>query len=461
MTGIQLFESLQYLDDTLLNEEAPRQPAVTKWRLPCAVAACLVLAVLVAALVHVPRTGADRDPVPPHMDPATIGPTQGAGGEADRTQPQPGGVPGPEAADSAPKPTVFAWNELDVTARSPEVDLAAGVIQVSEPLTAAQTASCAPEIREAWMEDFDGFAAYYLHDGTGGLAFIEMTVRNAEWGGTYTVRLRDAEAPETPDCIVRPQPETDRVGSLNGQEYRAYRVTYSHGEGDPALSPPEPWTEMTVVFEKENVVYSLMTDAPESEAERAAMDLQNLLLCYVGTHGTPDLDAFRYGDYLLRDETQTLDEALADPDFGAYLPADGPDGFAFDFARRYQFEEVANYLMVFWMRGGAHLQWIVRPVTEEALSRVVAPEERERYDLSLYPVPWSAYAAQENRTTVENPVFRIGELTPELVGTRVHAGDEGLDMFRFCVLYESGVLVEVSAKGVSADWVYEALKRLG
>ena len=312
MTGMQLFESFQYLDDALLTEPASRPAARPKRWLPWAVAACLVLAVGAAALLYKPAPILRSTPAPGVVSPE---PASGSG-ESERPV-QPGGVPGPEAADSAPKPTVFAWNELDVTARSPEADLAAGVIQVSEPLTAAQTASCAPEIREAWMEDFDGFAAYYLHDGTGGLAFIEMTVRNAEWGGTYTVRLRDAEAPETPDCIVRPQPETDRVGSLNGQEYRAYRVTYSHGEGDPALSPPEPWTEMTVVFEKENVVYSLMTDAPESEAERAAMDLQNLLLCYVGTHGTPDLDAFRYGDYLLRDETQTLDEALADPDFGA------------------------------------------------------------------------------------------------------------------------------------------------
>ena len=60
---------------------------------------------------------------------------------------------------------------------------------------------------------------------------------------------------------------------------------------------------------------------------------------------------------------------------------------------------------------------------------------------------------------MENPVFRIGELTPELISARVHDGDEGMTMFRFGVLYDSGVLVEVNAKGVSAEWVYEIFTR--
>ena len=62
---------------------------------------------------------------------------------------------------------------------------------------------------------------------------------------------------------------------------------------------------------------------------------------------------------------------------------------------------------------------------------------------------------------MENPVFRIGELTREAVEARAHTGDEGVAILRFCVLYDSGVLISVSAKGVDPDWVYDALTGLG
>ena len=91
------------------------------------------------------------------------------------------------------------------------------------------------------------------------------------------------------------------------------------------------------------------------------------------------------------------------------------------------------------------------------MMRVVDPEKPETYDWNRYGVPWTAYAAQENWLTIEAPVFRIEDLTPERIAARVHAGDEGLSMCRFGVLYGSGVLVEINAKDVSADWIYGVL----
>ena len=458
MTSLQLFESLQYLDDALLEESSARRRAPVKRWLPLAAAACLALAVGAGALLYRPA------PVMKGTTEPGAAPPQQVAGAAETARPvQPVGVPGPGAApDAAPAPDVLAWNELsEADAAAGSGGDVAGVMQVAEPLTAAQLAACAPEIREEWMQDFTGCAAYYLKDGAGGLAQIELKVRNAGSGRTYTVRLRDVSAPEALDCIVRPQPETDRASAINGLEYCAYRLNYYHGEGDPTVYPPEAWTEYWVIFEKENVVYTLLADAPAAQSKQAECDLRDLLLCYAGTHGVPDLSSFHCGEYLYRDDDLTLAEALADPDFGAYLPAEGPEGFAFDFSRRYQFEEAVNYLMAFWTQGRADLQWLVQPVTEEARARVVAAEEPERYDWNRYPVPWSAYAAPENWATVENPVFRIGELTMELVSARAHPGDEGMIMFRFGVLYDSGVLVEVNAKGVSPEWVYEALTRLG
>ena len=50
------------------------------------------------------------------------------------------------------------------------------------------------------------------------------------------------------------------------------------------------WTELTAVFEKENVACTLHTAAPRSAEEAAAMDLADLLLAYAGTHSAPELN---------------------------------------------------------------------------------------------------------------------------------------------------------------------------
>ena len=54
----------------------------------------------------------------------------------------------------------------------------------------------------------------------------------------------------------------------------------------------------------------------------------------------------------------------------------------------------------------------------------------------------------------------IGDLTPELVNARIHFGDEDVPMSHFSVLYDSGVTVRGIAKGVTAEWLYEALTQI-
>ena len=467
MTGEQLFESLQYLDDTLV-EEALAGNGRRVWLRWGAAAAAFVL--VTGAVLALPRLRSGGEVPAPAAGSGEVYWTELPRIADETARPiQPGGVPGPDAvpvgvpgveaeSGSEATPPVLAWNDVSGAAETIGADVA-GVMQVAEPLTGAQTAACAPEIRLEWMEDFTGFAAYYLKDGAGGLAYIELSVPSPARNGKCTIRIRDVNAPAYVGCIMQPQPE-EKVGSINGQDYRAYRIRYFHGEGDPKSSPPEDWTELTVRFVKENVEYTLCTDAPASQTLQAETELRDLLLAYAGTHNVPDLSAFRFGEYLYRDDDLALDAALSDPDFGAYLPAEGPESLDFDFARRYQFEEVSNYLMAYWTQGRAYLQWLIQPVTEEARSRIVTAAEPERYDLSLYPVPWSRSVPPEERETMNDPVFRAGELTQALVDARVQPGDEGMPMCRFGVLCDSGVLVEVSAKGVPPEWIYEALTQI-
>lgn len=64
------------------------------------------------------------------------------------------------------------------------------------------------------------------------------------------------------------------------------------------------------------------------------------------------------------------------------------------------------------------------------------------------------------RDIVENPVFRIDELTLEVVQRRAYeiddSGDEPGIRLHFGVLY-GDVTVEINAKGLSAERVYEIL----
>lgn len=452
MTGKQMFDSMQYLEDELLEEGTRRRVRTRRSLYVCAAAACAAL--VLGAVLLVP--GRTVDPSVPDG-----APVMEASGEiaftAPTAPPQRGGVPDETEPEPA-KPAALAWNDRDPAA---DTQADASWVLVSEPLTAEQLADCRPEILREWMVDaVSGYAAYHLANGAGGLAYVELTFSSSGWPGTLTVRIRDKDAAQLPSCGMEWW-ETDKVDSLNGQEYRAYRLRYLHGEGDPERNPPEAWTDLRVVFEKENLEYTLLTSAAGTWEEQAGMDLAELLLCYAGTHAVPDLSEFHCGEHLLRDEELTWDEALADPDFGAYVPAQGPEGMALDFTRRYQFDTVENILTLYWENDGSYLLWHIKPVSWESERRRVTAAEIERYDLRLYAAPWTEHADQADWMTLDRPVFSIGELSEDLVNARTYVDYDGLPGMRFSVEYETGVLVELNAKGVAPAWIYETLTTIG
>ena len=63
--------------------------------------------------------------------------------------------------------------------------------------------------------------------------------------------------------------------------------------------------------------------------------------------------------------------------------------------------------------------------------------------------------------TLDRPVFSIGELSEDLVNARTYVDYDGLPGMRFSVEYETGVLVELNAKGVAPAWIYETLTTIG
>lgn len=163
-------------------------------------------------------------------------------------------------------------------------------------------------------------------------------------------------------------------------------------------------------------------------------------------------------------EKLTLQEALNVETIGAYLPAEGPEGFAAE-SVSYSRREGGGSLYAVWCRPGAYdeVDWRVSLYTEANAGRVTAAADTRNYDLSLYPVPRAESVPEELREIVDRPIFSIEELTREVVDRRVwyagDSGDTGGARVNFGVLYGE-VLVEVNAKGVSPEWLYEQLSAL-
>ena len=166
------------------------------------------------------------------------------------------------------------------------------------------------------------------------------------------------------------------------------------------------------------------------------------------------------------DTVLTYPQARESRPFGPYLPAELPDGFGEEEIHLYRGREETTLFAV-WTKGEGsfdELDWRVREYRDADAGRVVAVEDRPRYDLGLYTLPLADSVPEELFQTVDRPIFRWEELTQEAVERRVMSlpGDgEGITTrINLGVLYD-GILVEVTAKGVTPQWLYRQLAGIG
>lgn len=162
-------------------------------------------------------------------------------------------------------------------------------------------------------------------------------------------------------------------------------------------------------------------------------------------------------------ETLTLQEGLATEILGAYLLAEAPRGFAASVKRSRGAE--GDTLFAYWTKSGAYdyIEWKVSLYSEADAGRVTAAADTRNYDMSLYPIPLSESVPEELRQIVDHPIFSAEELTQDVVNRRAYyindSGDTSGPRMNLGVLYGE-VLVEVTAKGVSTEWLYERLSDL-
>ncbi|MCI8350885.1 MAG: hypothetical protein HFJ86_06925 [Oscillospiraceae bacterium] len=183
-----------------------------------------------------------------------------------------------------------------------------------------------------------------------------------------------------------------------------------------------------------------------------------------GAEEVPDEDeARKKGSPAAEERVLTLEIARGLEPFGQYLPQTGPEGFREESVRRYR-DENSDFLSVLWTKEWSpeELSWRVERYDEAMAGRVTAVEDRENYDMGVYFLPLTDSVPEELWEIVDHPIFRAEELTLEAVQSRVIPGTEGDDGARMSFGVKYGdMVVEVNAKGISAEWVYERLVEVG
>ncbi len=353
--------------------------------------------------------------------------------------PSPTATPAPSATPEAIDPLILNRAEAQLSA----------LIRIPGHFWYALT----DEQRDVVLPGFDfPIAATAHYSGEGELHHITAyevdTNGQAATFGEYHTRTEIVLAPGEiiDDIVYNYQPEMSDVCG----------ITILAGVLD---HDPDDGTAFYVAsFKMDGIAYSVKLNDSEA-GDRGKTRLTEIAGAIV-RHGAPDLRIL--GDPViprLRDETLTLEEAYADPDFGAFIPREPPAGYTLESARRFLNQE-SDSLQVSWSLGYDYLTWSASVPTQYELDNIVGPEEREQYDLALYPIPHADTVPEELRQVVDNPVFRSEELTPEMIRARAYQladkGDTPGWRMHFGVLY-GDVIVQVSAKGLSPDRVYAML----
>lgn len=165
----------------------------------------------------------------------------------------------------------------------------------------------------------------------------------------------------------------------------------------------------------------------------------------------------------LRDEKLTENEAYKDTDFGVYLPK-VPNGYQFNGATRF-INQDSNYLFASWSEGYDDIDITISKLKEQDKVRIISVQDTDLYDMSLYPIPWADSMPSDTREIIENPIFKIEDLTVDILKMRGYFRGEANDPsgnsvnMRFSVLYQD-ILIELSTEGVNPEYLFDELSQI-
>ena len=408
------------------------------WHKWAAAAACFCL--FLGAAVVTPRFLPEATTVPPvHQE--TPVPDETVRGDSVPKPPvetTPAQPDEPEPAVEDRVPWTIYFNEAS-SVLSAERQMIKGYF--TEALSHAELAALKPAA-ELTCSGYAGF------DQNGNLLDVILTVSASKVENPVTVAITDYYFGP---CYVLPGDEV--ISVCEKVEYRAYQ--YELG-GTITLAAD------TIIGD---LYYHFSVDTAKERLEQAKTDFQYVLECFADyKEGKPDLSAVKPEEIpeLMEKMFETLSEARTEADFGRYLPSELPDGFGESAIRRFRFQN-SDYLSALWSRGLDDLSWVISPYTEADSHRLTDVDQKENYDLSLYPIPRADSVPDHLREIVDNPIFDADELTLDAVYARAYrindSGDTDGWRMKFSVRY-GDVVVTINAKGVEPEWLYQQLTTL-
>ena len=430
MSKDRVVDSLGRIDDDMIQSvEALRQkkkrPAWKKWG---AMAACFCL--LVAAMVAVPNLFPGTTPTPPDNNDFPV--------HDSSVQTNPNQSEGHQNTEDLRTPWTLHFNDVSsmLSANRPYYK---GTF--TEDLTDVELAALLPSVDLTC-------SGYAMFDNYGNLLEVVLQAATALPESPVTIALADYYFGF--DYVLS---GGETVSVCNGLEYKAYQ--YESGNT----------VELSAYTIINDIYFAFGMDVPQDNLEQAKADFKGVLECFAYyEEGHPDLSFIVPEEIpeLMEQVFTTLSEARTEPDFGRYLPFDLPAGFGETTIYRFKFQN-SNFLSALWSKGLDDLAWVVEPYTEANAHRLTSVQNKESYDLSLYPIPRADSVPDELREVVDNPIFEAEELTLDAVYSRAYkvndAGDTDGWRMRFSVKY-GDVIVSVSTKGVDPEWLYHQLVSL-
>ena len=426
MKGMKLMRAIGNIDDKYIEENAPgwrtmpapaHKPMV--WRL-APIAACLALA-LVATVVTVNRLDLFHGPQPPETT----------------SKPSPAL---PLLAIGEVKSTEFAQrSDLDIA-----FDLG---------LTQAQLKEVFPGLDLTL-----GATAYYRQDGS--LYFLtaietkqpgrtDLPVLRGEYYNRTTIQVSAYGAVHSDCVLVGGKAKTSVIDGVTVEafKHRVYEADMAYYQAD---------------FLMDGIGYRVsLYDSNKGDA--SAVRLTEIVRALIAG-GKADLSLIAKADFPdLRFDQLTLDQAREDPDFGGYIPSAIPSGYECQSSYRIC-NPMQNSLSAHWAMACKYVEVQAEDANQYTRERLVHPGELEKYDMSLYPIPWTDSIPDALWDVVQRPVFLAEELSLEVIRARVYIQDESGEgpqpRADFNVLY-GDVLVSFSSKGLSAQQLWEMAQTIG
>lgn len=429
MSKDRVIDSLGRIDDDMIQRvEALRQKKKrTAWKKWVGMAACLCL--VAAGVAAIPGVIPASSPALPDIPKPPV-----------HSEPN---LPGIN------EPDVGLWEQWQADFNTVTDVMSGAQLYIpgyfTEELSAGELAFLEPDMKREFMQ-YSGHAGF---DGDGKLVDVRLNVTTSIPENGISVVI--SERGTARDYIM--DTELCVISVCGDVEYKVYQ--WDPGDGNTVLAADAKIGGYSFAFTME---------CSAKHLEQAKKDFSSVLECFTFyADGKPDLSAVA-ADEIPEwfDKSLSHQEALDDPDYGVYMLGELPVGFVEESIRRYK-NQTSDYLSGVWTKGLSELNWSVSPFAEEDAQRLTDVEDRENYDLNLYPIPRAQSVPDELRHIVNDPIFSADELTMDAVWARAYkandAGDTDGWRMRFSVRY-GDVIVAVNAKGVDPEWVYQQLMGL-